>query len=813
MKRGWPMIRKLYQKGWHEWLLAIGFVLILGSVFALYQVHREYADQESQRVNTFAIEQSKLEIVSQMYGLRNQLKVQLEALVQQKARDRRRALQQQLNITRKAIVEKGQQLRALEDDPERAAILQNQLQLLNEGLDEQLYFQSLVNDFDEIDSAKNVLFTRILPIQNQADMLLTDYNDRVLGTFNRIKSNLIGYQQTKNRDMTQWIFWVVVWVLTVSGLVFWLVVQARCRERRHSEELELQVAARTRELESARHELQRALAEQEAIFHSAPDAIIKTDRSARIVGANPAVQTLFGYAPDELIGQNVKVLMPDEARHLHDERVRQFDSSRLKHSNMMGRDGRVEGRHKSGRVFPVEAAIGEIKQCDQQGFTVLIRDVSRTVEIERTLVRQKDILEALWQATNEFMVTRNIKKVADFLLEKAIDVTQSEYGFIGEVRHDREGAPYLKTLALTNIAWNDETQALYDRHEVEGQGMEFTNLDTLFGEVLTREYVVISNDPESDPRAKGLVEGHPPLTAFLGIPVFYANQLVGMIGLANRPEGYDDSLVELLQPFNQNYGALIYVRRMLTIQEEMHQEIVRERNQAEKASRAKSEFLSSMSHELRTPLNSILGYAQLLDMDALSDDQQENVQEIAQAGEHLLELINVVLDLSKIEAGKVQLKREPVALAGVVDDCLSLVGALAHSAQVTLEATGVEDVTLMADRVRLKQALLNLLSNAIKYNHPGGRVTLTLDMEAAVSVASDFVTLWVTDTGVGIEPDKVPELFEPFNRLGRDSGVIEGTGVGLAISKELITLQGGDLIYRPNSPQGSCFGIRLPVND
>ncbi|MDR9500025.1 MAG: PAS domain S-box protein, partial [Hydrogenovibrio sp.] len=342
------MINKLYQKGWYEWLLAIGFTLILGSVFALYQVHRDYADKESERINTFAIEQSKLEIVSHMYGLRNQLKVRLETLAHQVSKSQRQALQQQIDITRKTIVEKGQQLRALEWDPDRSAILQRQVEVLNEGLSEQLYYESLINDFGAIEEAKNVLYTRILPIQNHADVLLSDYNHHVLEAFNHIKTNLIRYQQTRNQAMTEWILWVVLWVLTLSGLVFWLVAKARRWERHHADELESQVTARTLELESAQSDLQRALAEQEAIFHSAPDAIIKTDRSARIVGANPAVQTLFGYAPDELIGQNVKVLMPYKARHVHDERVRQFDSARLQHSNMMGQDGRVEGRHKSG---------------------------------------------------------------------------------------------------------------------------------------------------------------------------------------------------------------------------------------------------------------------------------------------------------------------------------------------------------------------------------------------------------------------------------------------------------------------------------
>jgi len=800
------MIQRLYHSGWYEWLLAIGFGFIVLSVLGVYQLHRDYAQKETEKVNQFAVEQGKLELVSQIYGLRNQLKVQLQNLVAEHDSEARTQLIESTHFTRQRIVEKSSQLRALEQSPNRLAILEQQLSVLNQGLSEQFYFQSLVKDFDSMFSAQVVLYNDILPIQNQADILLTQYNDQVLKALNSNKNNLLHYQSTKTQALNQWMLWGLMWVLVVSVLVFWLVIEARRQEKSHAQKLEDQVTERTSDLEATQTRLRRTLAEHEAMFHSAPDAILKTDMQANIIGANPAVKTLFGYEPASLIGHNVKCLMPHSARLHHDQWVASFSPERLEHNNKMGQLGRVQGLTQAGQVFPVEATIGQIKESDQRGYTVMVRDVSRSVEIEQTLMQQKDILQVLWQATNDFMLTRNIKQVAEYLLQELIAFTDSEFGFIGEVLHDAQGAPYLKTLALTNIAWNEETRALYAQNEAKDEGLAFTNLETLFGEVITQEAVVISNDPANDPRARGLPPGHPPLKAFLGVPVFYANKLLGMIGMANREEGYDHQLVEFLQPFSQNYGALLYVKRMLSVQDDMHAALVEERNEAKKANQAKSQFLASMSHELRTPLNAILGYAQLLEMDELSEEQTENVEEIVQAGEHLLDLINVVLDLSKIEAGKIEMKTVPTSLASIVEDSVGLVKTLADKAQVTISMAPMTQMTVEVDPVRLKQVLLNLLSNAIKYNQAEGQVAVSLDQSEP-----DHVIVWIKDTGEGITPEHRAHMFEPFNRLGRDGGVVEGTGVGLAISKELVQLHGGDLIYQPNTPQGSCFGVQLPI--
>jgi PAS domain S-box-containing protein len=235
-------------------------------------------------------------------------------------------------------------------------------------------------------------------------------------------------------------------------------------------------------------------------------------------------------------------------------------------------------------------------------------------------------------------------------------------------------------------------------------------------------------------------------------------------------------------------------------------ELARAKEAAERASHAKSDFLSSMSHELRTPMNAILGFAQILQYDdALLPRQLGHVQEILRAGQHLLALVNEVLDLAKIESGHLQLVLESVALAPLVDDCHQLMLPLAGARQIELQCQVLPEAEVYADRLRLKQILLNLLSNAIKYNRKGGRVRLTTQ-----PVPGRRWRLSVIDTGCGLAPAQLDQLFQPFNRLGAEQGTAEGTGIGLTITRRLAELMGGTVGVDSALGVGSTFWVELP---
>ncbi|HEY5025635.1 MAG TPA: ATP-binding protein [Acidimicrobiales bacterium] len=231
---------------------------------------------------------------------------------------------------------------------------------------------------------------------------------------------------------------------------------------------------------------------------------------------------------------------------------------------------------------------------------------------------------------------------------------------------------------------------------------------------------------------------------------------------------------------------------------------------AERASQAKSEFLSRMSHELRTPLNAILGFAQLLEMDELPAEQASSVDQIQVAGRHLLSLINEVLDISRIEAGRVSLSTEPVEVSEVLDEVTTLLAPVAEAAgiELSVDIDGSRVLRVRADRQRLLQVLLNLGSNAVKYNTRGGSVAFR------TSVADgDRVRFEVRDTGPGIPHEKQDQLFVPFSRLGAERSAVEGTGVGLALSKQLVEVMGGVIGVDSYPGHGSTFWVELLAAD
>jgi len=246
--------------------------------------------------------------------------------------------------------------------------------------------------------------------------------------------------------------------------------------------------------------------------------------------------------------------------------------------------------------------------------------------------------------------------------------------------------------------------------------------------------------------------------------------------------------------------------RDITPRKQAEASLIRARDDAERANRAKSEFLSRMSHELRTPMNAILGFAQVLELESIAPEHKDYIREIHRAGDHLLELINELLDLSRIETGKLAVQVQPIALQSILSQALQITQAMREERQIALLQYCQNEVQILADATRLRQILVNLLTNAVKYNHAGGRITIACQPQS-----DTMLRIAVADTGPGIAPEQQHLLFRPFERLGAELSEVEGVGIGLALSKQLAELMGAKIGVDSTPGVGSTFWLDLAL--
>jgi PAS domain S-box-containing protein len=484
------------------------------------------------------------------------------------------------------------------------------------------------------------------------------------------------------------------------------------------------------------------------LVDSAPDGVIVCDQEGRIVLVNAEAERIFGYGREELTGQRIDILVPDRARALHGHHVAGYTGApRLR---PMGIGMELSGRRKDGSEVPVEISLSPVQTAHALLVTAGIRDVTEHRRLERENRR-----------ANAYLVS-------------AVDSVHDAFALFDE--EDRV------------VMVNSTARSLLGGGGGSILGMKF---DHLLEQSLRAGVFDFSNETREALQARWLT---------------YHREPSGVLEVRTGTGRY----LRVTDTKTAEHGTVSTIADV-TDDVQRAEELRAARETAEAASAAKSEFLSSMSHELRTPLNSILGFAQLLERDRkrpLDERQLERLKHVLRGGEHLLKLIDDVLDLSRIEAGRITISSEPVAVRQVIDEVIDALGPLAARADISIAPPATVELPFVtADRTRLAQILMNFGSNAIKYGRPGGHVAFALARRDPATVR-----ITVMDDGIGIPSDKRDRVFEPFQRAGQETGPIEGTGIGLTISKRLAEMMKGRIGFSSEVGRGSQFWIELPVH-
>jgi len=480
-----------------------------------------------------------------------------------------------------------------------------------------------------------------------------------------------------------------------------------------------------------------------AILDAAIDSIIVIDRDLTILEANPGTQSLHGVVAEDRIGRNVTELVYVEDREFVNDAFREAFDS----------DGSVDFRtrmnHVDGRIVTIEVRGRTLRDSDgaPTRLVFISRDVTESVAWEMALARSFAKTQAILDAAPDSIVVID----QDLVISEASPGTERIYGYLKE---DRVGQ------SAMNIMHPDD------------QPLVTAVLERMFAK-------------ESD-------------------------ELVSYRFRARHADGHwliIETHGRLLDDQEGQPRRAVLVSRDVTEAVAFEEALAAAKEEAERANAAKSEFMSRMSHELRTPLNSVLGFAQILQMELESKEDLELVDHVFKSGQHLLTLINEVLDISRVESGNIALAPEPVHLQVLVLECLDIIGPQAKEREVGISYGDSFDFEVMADHLRLKQVILNLLSNAIKYNRSHGSVTLHCELRSLC------VRFSVADTGFGIAPELRERLFTAFDRLDAESRGIEGTGLGLTLSKTLIEAMGGTLGFETVVDKGSTFWFELPMSE
>ncbi len=598
----------------------------------------------------------------------------------------------------------------------------------------------------------------------------------------------------------------------------------------------------------------------QAVFNASPAAMIVSDarRNFASVAANDAWERQFLRGRDQFMGMTGAEMglwasVPDRD-HVLDVVRREGCISGFETWLVRG-DGVKLMCRISARC--VQAGDAELLVMVQEDVTELRRAEGSLQKANIELARQLALSDAVARAQSNFIADAAATGAFESLLADLLQLAESEYGFIGEILADSDGQPFLKTHAITNIAWDDASRRYYE--ENAQQGLAFRNLNTLFGAAILTGQPVIANDPANDPRRGGLPPGHPAMHSFLGLPVRVGGRLVAMAGVANRPGGYDMAFVEWLHPLLLTIGQMVEARNAALARQKAEQALrelndaldvrVRERTEAlnqintelsgtlETLRRAQGDLVRSeklaalgslvagVAHELNTPIGNSVTVASTLmeDADSFAESTKAGLKRTvldayvasSRRGAQLLlanlqRAANLVTSFKQVAVDQTSEQRRRFDVAEVVAEILDMLHPQLKKRPLEVR-TGIPPGLLLDSYPGpFGQVVANLVNNAAIHAFSDGRALgiIRIEAETLPAALGGCLQLTVSDDGVGVPPDHIDRIFDPFftTRLGQG-----GSGLGLNIVYNIVTgMLGGKIRVESRPGEGTCFFVQLP---
>jgi len=633
-----------------------------------------------------------------------------------------------------------------------------------------------------------------------------------------------------------------------------------------SRQLALEIEARV----DAVRERERTANRYEGVLTSMVDGVITITEKGTITIANPAAAQLFGYTVEEMLGQNVKVLVPEPHHSAHDGYLTNYITTGKKKIIGMGRE--LEGLRKDGSLFPLYLSVSESRLEDSREFSAIVQDISERKANEKALrdseQRQRDLLNATFEgivvhetghiidANNAFAAMVGLplqdllgKNLADFvhpddrdqfrihihsLEESGIDVrgrgtSGEEWEWETYGRRSLFKGQMVRVEAIRDVSIRNQAQREIRTQKVLLQGLvdqlpfwisvkDKDGKYQLVNELMAKDYGMtagqvvgqtisdlLKNEPELEKMENRWDQEVLSGNRRLEVPEYWKKTKTG---------GHWRRLVKV--PSYDGEGeiqGLITWSDDITQQKQAEEELRAAKEQAETSNRSKSAFLANTSHELRTPLNAIIGFSELLMEEAEEEGTEEfvaDLEKIHTAGKHLLGLINEILDLSKIEAGKMTVEVHEFSLSLLIHSVVDTVQGLAKINNNKLVVNLSDGLGAMnSDEVKVRQILLNLLSNAAKFTE-NGSITLTVSSETGAS--EEWLVVHVADTGIGISEEHLKNLFQEFSQADESTTrKYGGTGLGLVISKRFSQMLGGDISLKSTVGVGTEFTLKIPM--